>query len=229
MKLLLQKLSLPRFALTSPTSAQAQQPHTPPLPSLTRRLFTRGRSATYTPNTPPPDTSRTTTPDGTPKSASPFQTRTPSPCPSPSPSPSQLPSPLPGGSCGHVEPCNHPDANSDCDAASDDDDDDASDEGEQLLYEAESPDEAALVQAARAYGFTLLGRSPEQILVSLPGAGPLAVPLLHLLPFHSARKLMSVVVRHPITGQVVLYTKGADSVVMDLASGSAAGVYVSEM
>lgn len=94
---------------------------------------------------------------------------------------------------------------------------DNKEEEEQLLYEAESPDEAALVQAAKAYGCTLLGRSPEQLLVSLPGIGPLSVPLLHLLPFDSTRKRMSVVVQHPLTGQVVVYTKGADNVIMELA------------
>ncbi|KAF4090183.1 hypothetical protein AMELA_G00049150 [Ameiurus melas] len=102
----------------------------------------------------------------------------------------------------------------------DDKEEDNDDKEEELLYEAESPDEAALVQAARAYGCTLLGRSPEQLLVALPGTGPLTVPLLHLLPFHSARKRMSVVVRHPLTSQVVVYTKGADNVIMELAGTS---------
>ncbi|XP_028994820.1 probable phospholipid-transporting ATPase VD isoform X2 [Betta splendens] len=86
-----------------------------------------------------------------------------------------------------------------------------------LVYEAESPDEAALVHAARAYSCTLRGRSAQSLLVDLPGVGPLAVQLLHILPFDSNRKRMSIVVRHPITGQVVVYTKGADCVIMDLA------------
>ncbi|CAB1451863.1 unnamed protein product [Pleuronectes platessa] len=95
-----------------------------------------------------------------------------------------------------------------------------SDVDDELLYEAESPDEAALVHAARAYRCTLRGRSPESLLVDLPGIGSLAVQLLHILPFDSNRKRMSVVVRHPLTGQVVVYTKGADSVIMDLAETS---------
>ncbi|XP_060728186.1 probable phospholipid-transporting ATPase VD isoform X3 [Tachysurus vachellii] len=107
-----------------------------------------------------------------------------------------------------------------CDEDDKEEDNDDKEEEEELLYEAESPDEAALVQAARAYGCTLLGRSPEQLLVALPGTGPLTVPLLHLLPFHSARKRMSVVVRHPLTSQVVVYTKGADNVIMELAGTS---------
>uniref|UniRef100_A0A674BFQ0 Phospholipid-transporting ATPase n=1 Tax=Salmo trutta TaxID=8032 RepID=A0A674BFQ0_SALTR len=88
---------------------------------------------------------------------------------------------------------------------------------DELIYEAESPDEAALVHAARAYRCTLQGRSLERLLVELPGMGSLAVRLLHILPFDSTRKRMSVVVRHPLTNQVVVYTKGADSVIMDLA------------
>ncbi|XP_056248772.1 probable phospholipid-transporting ATPase VD isoform X1 [Seriola aureovittata] len=92
-----------------------------------------------------------------------------------------------------------------------------SDTDDELLYEAESPDEAALVHAARAYRCTLRGRSAESLLVDLPGIGSLAVQLLHVLPFDSNRKRMSVVVRHPLTGQVVVYTKGADSVIMDLS------------
>ncbi|XP_070834962.1 phospholipid-transporting ATPase VD [Chaetodon trifascialis] len=90
------------------------------------------------------------------------------------------------------------------------------DSDEELLYEAESPDEAALVHAAQAYSCTLRRRSAESLLVDLPGIGSLAVQLLHILPFDSDRKRMSVVVRHPLSGQVVVYTKGADSVMMDL-------------
>ncbi|XP_035529644.1 probable phospholipid-transporting ATPase VD [Morone saxatilis] len=95
--------------------------------------------------------------------------------------------------------------------------DSESDSDEELLYEAESPDEAALVHAAQAYHCTLRGRSAESLLVDLPGIGSLAVQLLHILPFDSNRKRMSVVVRHPLSGQVVVYTKGADSVIMDLS------------
>ncbi|KAL7380732.1 hypothetical protein ABVT39_022929 [Epinephelus coioides] len=94
--------------------------------------------------------------------------------------------------------------------------DSESDTDDELLYEAESPDEAALVHAAQAYHCTLRGRSAESLLVDLPGLGSLAVQLLHILPFDSNRKKMSVVVRHPLTGQVVVYTKGADSAIMDL-------------
>ncbi|XP_040274842.1 phospholipid-transporting ATPase VD [Bufo bufo] len=86
----------------------------------------------------------------------------------------------------------------------------------ELYYEAESPDEAALVHAARAYKCTLQSRTPDQVTVELGFLGPLAFQLLHILPFDSVRKRMSVVVRNPLSNEVVVYTKGADSVIMDL-------------
>ncbi|XP_008060748.1 probable phospholipid-transporting ATPase VD [Carlito syrichta] len=89
-----------------------------------------------------------------------------------------------------------------------------------LCYEAESPDEAALVYAARAYQCTLQSRTPEQVTVDLAALGPLTFQLLHILPFDSVRKRMSVVVRHPLSNQVVVYTKGADSVIMELLSAA---------
>uniref|UniRef100_A0A671SMT5 Phospholipid-transporting ATPase n=1 Tax=Sinocyclocheilus anshuiensis TaxID=1608454 RepID=A0A671SMT5_9TELE len=168
MKAMFQKLSLPRFP-----SSPSQNTDTPP--SLTKKLFTRGRSASYFPNN-PLQTPITTLQSPTAK-----------------------------------------------DNSADESESDDEDEAEELLYEAESPDEAALVQAAKAYGCTLLGRSPEQVLVAVPGTGPLSIPLLHVLPFHSARKRMSVVVRHPLTGEVVVYTKGADNVIMELAEAAEDG------
>ncbi|XP_030628223.1 phospholipid-transporting ATPase VD [Chanos chanos] len=193
MKALLQKVSLPRFALSPSQNSDGS-------PGFTKRLFNRGRSATYTPNAPTTPAARAPTPSLTP-------THTPSPC--------STPVLLRSGAWGQEEEQPRQSDADDGPAAEEEEKDD-SDEEDKLLYEAESPDEAALVQAARAYGCTLLGRSPEQLLVALPGTGPLSVPLLHVLPFHSARKRMSVVVRHPLTGQVVVYTKGADSVIMEL-------------
>ncbi|XP_067892119.1 phospholipid-transporting ATPase VD-like [Heterodontus francisci] len=92
-----------------------------------------------------------------------------------------------------------------------------------LRYEAESPDEAALVHAARAYKCTLLSKTSNQVTVELNKVGRLHFQLLHILPFDSIRKRMSVVVRHPLTNKVVVYTKGADSVMMDLLDTSTKG------
>uniref|UniRef100_A0AAG5DWR7 Phospholipid-transporting ATPase n=1 Tax=Anopheles atroparvus TaxID=41427 RepID=A0AAG5DWR7_ANOAO len=82
------------------------------------------------------------------------------------------------------------------------------------IYEAESPDELALVNAAFSYDCCLVNRSPNHVLVSVPGEGLVEYEVLKVLPFDSARKCMSVVVRRTGTQDVVLYTKGADSSIM---------------
>uniref|UniRef100_A0A182JZG0 Phospholipid-transporting ATPase n=1 Tax=Anopheles christyi TaxID=43041 RepID=A0A182JZG0_9DIPT len=79
------------------------------------------------------------------------------------------------------------------------------------IYEAESPDELALVNAAFSYDCCLVNRSPNHVLVSVPGEGVVEFEVLKVLPFDSSRKCMSVVVRRTGTQDVVLYTKGADS------------------
>lgn len=99
-------------------------------------------------------------------------------------------------------------------------------EGE-LRYEAESPDEAALVYAARAYDCALVGRLSDQIAIELPHLGRLTFELLHILGFDSTRKRMSVVVRHPLTDEINVYTKGADSVIMDLLVPCSSGIICS--
>ncbi|KAM9849719.1 phospholipid-transporting ATPase VB [Aulostomus maculatus] len=85
-----------------------------------------------------------------------------------------------------------------------------------LRYEAESPDEAALVHAAKAYGFILLARTPDSVTVRLPSGQNLVFEVLHTLSFDSNRKRMSVLVRDPITKEYVLYSKGADYSIMEL-------------
>ncbi|XP_053284622.1 phospholipid-transporting ATPase VB isoform X1 [Pleuronectes platessa] len=87
-----------------------------------------------------------------------------------------------------------------------------------LSYEAESPDEAALVYAANAYDFILLARTPDSVTVRLPSGEDLVFEVLDTLAFDSNRKRMSVLVRHPITRECVLYTKGADVAIMELLS-----------
>ena len=93
-----------------------------------------------------------------------------------------------------------------------------------LSYEAESPDEAALVYAANAYGFTLVARTPDSVTVRLPSGEDLVFEVLDTLAFDSTRKRMSVLVRHPITRECVLYTKGADYAIMELLCKPDAGV-----
>ncbi|XP_055080751.1 phospholipid-transporting ATPase VB [Periophthalmus magnuspinnatus] len=87
---------------------------------------------------------------------------------------------------------------------------------DELCYEAESPDEAVLVHTAKAYGFVLLSRTPDSVTVRLPSGAQLRYEVLDTLTFDSTRKRMSVLVRHPISKQCILYTKGADYAIMEL-------------
>uniref|UniRef100_A0AAY5ER24 Phospholipid-transporting ATPase n=1 Tax=Electrophorus electricus TaxID=8005 RepID=A0AAY5ER24_ELEEL len=88
----------------------------------------------------------------------------------------------------------------------------------EVHYEAQSPDEAALVHAAKAYGFTLLERTPSHVSVRLPSGTTLTYEVLDVLTFDSVRSRMSIIVRHPHTKEIILYTKGADSGIMERLS-----------
>ena len=50
-------------------------------------------------------------------------------------------------------------------------------------------------------------------LPSVVGEGTTAVEIMHILPFDSFRKRMSVIVRHPVTKDIVLFCKGADTTI----------------
>jgi phospholipid-translocating ATPase len=78
-------------------------------------------------------------------------------------------------------------------------------------YKAESPDEAALVSAARDAGFAFVGKGRDVLEIEVMGQVE-RWTLLRVLEFNSTRKRMSVVVRAP-DGRIVLYCKGADSVI----------------
>jgi len=83
-----------------------------------------------------------------------------------------------------------------------------------MVYQASSPDDLALVEAAKAVGFEFEARSTEHIKIKVDGEIE-SYEILSLLDFTSDRKRMSIVVREP-NGSINLYCKGADSVVFPL-------------
>uniref|UniRef100_A0AAX7UGC0 Phospholipid-transporting ATPase n=1 Tax=Astatotilapia calliptera TaxID=8154 RepID=A0AAX7UGC0_ASTCA len=85
-------------------------------------------------------------------------------------------------------------------------------EGE-LNYQAQSPDEGALVTAARNFGFVFRSRTPETITVVEMGK-QVIYELLAILDFSNVRKRMSVIVRSP-EGKLTLYCKGADTMIFE--------------
>lgn len=82
------------------------------------------------------------------------------------------------------------------------------------IFEAESPDELALVNSAYAYNFILENRNPNTVVIDEPGEGLVEYEILKILPFDSHRKCMSIVVRRVGGHEVLLYTKGADSTIL---------------
>uniref|UniRef100_A0A8C1QL77 Phospholipid-transporting ATPase n=1 Tax=Cyprinus carpio TaxID=7962 RepID=A0A8C1QL77_CYPCA len=85
-------------------------------------------------------------------------------------------------------------------------------EGE-LFYQAQSPDEGALVTAARNFGFVFRSRTPETISLVEMGV-PTTYELLAVLDFNNVRKRMSVIVRSP-EGKLTLFCKGADTIIYE--------------
>ncbi|XP_075210941.1 ATPase phospholipid transporting 8B [Lycorma delicatula] len=81
-----------------------------------------------------------------------------------------------------------------------------------LEYQAQSPDEAALVSAARNFGFVFKERTPNSITIEVMGVIE-EYELLCILDFNNVRKRMSVVLRKD--HKLRLYCKGADSVVYE--------------
>ncbi|MGH0181956.1 UNVERIFIED_CONTAM: hypothetical protein FKN15_018838 [Acipenser sinensis] len=86
-------------------------------------------------------------------------------------------------------------------------------DGDQIIYQASSPDEGALVKGAKGLGFVFTGRTPHSVIIDARGAEQ-SYELLNVLEFSSSRKRMSVIVRTP-SGKLRLYCKGADNVIME--------------
>uniref|UniRef100_A0A8C0G3C0 ATPase phospholipid transporting 8B3 n=1 Tax=Chelonoidis abingdonii TaxID=106734 RepID=A0A8C0G3C0_CHEAB len=83
----------------------------------------------------------------------------------------------------------------------------------QLVYQAASPDEEALVTAARNLGYVFLSRTQDTITLSELGMER-TYSMLAMLDFNSVRKRMSILVRDP-EGKIRLYTKGADMLILE--------------
>lgn len=91
---------------------------------------------------------------------------------------------------------------------------------EQLDYQAASPDELALVSAARDLGFMLIDRQLDRITLRTYPNGLDSPPVdenyrvLDVIPFNSTRKRMSVIIEMP-DKRIFLLTKGADNVIIE--------------
>ncbi|XP_077591837.1 phospholipid-transporting ATPase IB isoform X1 [Stigmatopora nigra] len=83
----------------------------------------------------------------------------------------------------------------------------------QIIYQASSPDEGALVKGAKGLGFVFTARTPDSVIIEARGK-EMSYQLLNVLEFSSNRKRMSAIVRTP-NGRLRLYCKGADNVIFE--------------
>ncbi|KAM3375108.1 putative phospholipid-transporting ATPase 7 [Capsicum galapagoense] len=86
-------------------------------------------------------------------------------------------------------------------------------------FEAESPDEAAFLVAAREFGFEFCKRTQSRVFIrekypSFQEPTEREFKVLNLLDFTSKRKRMSVIIRDE-SGQILLLCKGADSIIYE--------------
>ncbi|XP_043547915.1 phospholipid-transporting ATPase IB isoform X3 [Chiloscyllium plagiosum] len=91
-------------------------------------------------------------------------------------------------------------------------------DGNDIYYQASSPDENSLVKAAKQFGFIFTGRTPDSVIIEAMGEEQI-YELLNVLEFSSTRKRMSVIVKIP-SGKIRLYCKGADDVIFERLSDS---------
>eukprot|EP00817_Percolomonadidae_sp_ATCC50343_P006674 CAMPEP_0117423110 /NCGR_PEP_ID=MMETSP0758-20121206/3812_1 /TAXON_ID=63605 /ORGANISM="Percolomonas cosmopolitus, Strain AE-1 (ATCC 50343)" /LENGTH=1403 /DNA_ID=CAMNT_0005206127 /DNA_START=14 /DNA_END=4225 /DNA_ORIENTATION=+ len=84
-----------------------------------------------------------------------------------------------------------------------------------VKYTSSSPDEEALVKAARELGLEFINRTTSSMTIKIHGSGKEETyTLLNILEFTSTRKRMSVIVRTP-EGKLKLLIKGADNVIYE--------------
>ncbi|MEW5317788.1 MAG: hypothetical protein WDW38_009057 [Sanguina aurantia] len=88
---------------------------------------------------------------------------------------------------------------------------------EKIRYECESPDEAALVVAAKVFGFFFYKRTNTSVFVrerTRSGVKDVEYEVLNVLEFNSTRKRQSVIIRDP-RGRILVFCKGADTVIYE--------------
>jgi phospholipid-translocating ATPase len=86
-----------------------------------------------------------------------------------------------------------------------------------IEFQAASPDELALVQAAQDLGYLVIDRPAQSITLRLPGPDSEVTTeiydILDVIEFSSKRKRMSIIVRFP-NGKICIFCKGADSAIL---------------
>ncbi|OLL23966.1 putative phospholipid-transporting ATPase [Neolecta irregularis DAH-3] len=84
---------------------------------------------------------------------------------------------------------------------------------DEIIYQAASPDEGALVEGAALLGYKFTTRRPKSVTINANGQ-ELEYEVLNICEFNSTRKRMSAILRCP-DGKVRIYCKGADTMILE--------------
>lgn len=89
-------------------------------------------------------------------------------------------------------------------------------------YQAESPDEGALVQGGRMCGYTLSARTQKELVgaIGFESHKTTKYEILATNEFDNDRKRMSIVLRDLQTSKIVFFCKGADSSMLERATSA---------
>ncbi|KAK4336536.1 hypothetical protein RND71_044252 [Anisodus tanguticus] len=87
---------------------------------------------------------------------------------------------------------------------------------DEIIYQAASPDEAALVKGACSIGYKFTTRTPKHVYINAVNKEE-KYEILNVIEFTSDRKRMSVIVRCP-DNTIKIYVKGADTVIYERLS-----------
>ncbi|XP_064598851.1 probable phospholipid-transporting ATPase IIB [Liolophura sinensis] len=87
---------------------------------------------------------------------------------------------------------------------------------QQVIYQASSPDEVALVKWTESVGLALVKRDFTQMQLKGPDGNLLTYQILHVFPFTSESKRMGIIVKDEQTGEITFYLKGADVVMTSI-------------
>jgi phospholipid-translocating ATPase len=79
-------------------------------------------------------------------------------------------------------------------------------------YQASSPDEVALVKFAESLEMRLIERDQHKIVIRNAAKEEETYEILANFPFSSETKRMGIILRHQVSGRLIFYLKGAETV-----------------
>ncbi|KAG9302506.1 hypothetical protein G9A89_007210 [Geosiphon pyriformis] len=82
----------------------------------------------------------------------------------------------------------------------------------ELIYQASSPDEVAIVRWTEHVGLSLVSRDINEMKLRTSHGQILEFSILQIFPFTSETKRMGIIVKEKTTGEITFYEKGADVV-----------------